>query len=86
MVECAVDAMNEVFGAKLNMDNLVVCFHDPYEDVRDYFMQEFGFEVEGSGEDGIAEAFCYGKDQSSLSIFIRMEHRGIEPLAFRLRT
>ena len=54
LVECAVNAMNEVFGAKFNKDNLVVCFHDPDEDVRDVFMHEFGFEVEGNGEDGVA--------------------------------
>lgn len=76
LVECAVNAMNEVFGAEFNKDNLVVCFHDPDEDVRDIFMQEFGFEVEGTGEDGIAEAFCYGKDGKDGILICRMTDEG----------
>ena len=76
LVECAVNAMNEVFGAEFKKDNLVVCFHDPDQDVRDAFMQRHGFEVEGTGEDGIAEAFCYGKDGKDGILICRMADEG----------
>ena len=77
LVECAVNDMNEVFGAEFNKDNLVVCFHDPDKDVRDIFMQEYGFKVEGPTEDSRGEAFCYGKDGKDGILICRMADEGL---------
>ena len=59
LVEWTINEMNEMFGADFNKYNPVVFFHDPYKDVRDVFMKEYGFKAEGSSEDSMGEAFCY---------------------------
>ena len=76
LVEYAIDAMNDVFNAGFNKDNLVACFYDADNAVRDEFMQRFGFSIEGTAQDGDGEAFCYGKDGVNGILIRRIEDEG----------